>query len=176
MKTGRPSWRVRVPAAVLRNVDAALAAGEAATGVWRRFNLQQYGVTLSTFRKWATVKRADLAARRKATGETPVPQPVPLDDASPVERIIARGLESLEIALERNDIKVYELSAALRTLIEFGHLDIQRAAEARAQELHELKLNDLRKAVETASDGGTKELSAQAVYDVIDRVMRGEAA
>lgn len=72
-----------------------------------------------------------------------------------------------------------DVAKALRSLAVVKQVSISEQAEQRARELHELKLADLRcklhVAVEAKTAAGTKTLTREDVYDLVDQIMRGAA-
>ena len=176
MKRGRPNWYDKTPAAVRRRVTEAVEGKESARVIFNRLNLKRF-TRLSTFRHYCTEQRRELAARKSSS--------VSVSDchspgstascADPRTRIRESALESIQAAIDAGNVKVYELNNTLRMLADLDRVEIQQEAERRAKELHEAKLKELRAAVETETESGTKSLSRENVYDLVDKVMRGAA-
>lgn len=168
---------------MLERIHAALAAGEEQRAVYARFNVSQYGCSPRTFRHYADVYRRDWIDRR----ETPGPPPGTALDL--LEQVTAALQDSLS-AGRMKDGKLPEVLnslvklARLQQLEEDGRRKDERLAQLadankRAQEQHELKIADMRKAmkaaVETKTESGAKPITREDVYDMIDQVMRGAA-
>jgi len=104
-----------------------------------------------------------------------VPWPAP-----PPERILAATLEAMELALVTPDaVPPYKLPDFVKAMLAIRDLTLSEQANRRAEELHEIRLADLRSKVKTAVEdktaGGTKSLTREDVYDLVDQVMRGAA-
>jgi len=154
-------------------------------------------------KEWRYHREAGLGARgsgiRRRDADAPYPDPGPrtpdpescaLPGCSPslpcgppsseqVDRAIAGCVEAIGEALLAGRIGKLNVAAALGNLKELKTLSLEEQANRRANEIHELKLADLRSkvkaAVEDKTAGGTKNLTREDVYDLVDQVMRGAA-
>ncbi len=155
--------------------EAARSYGdESAASIYRRFGLAQRGILLNTFQKYVTTLRKEIAGERinatlRNIGDS---EPPTWDEIDRIARISA--LERLRAG----DAKVYELVLLSKSRREHDKLELEKAAESRAEELHRIKLEQvsktLRKDVDERTEGGTKTLKREEVYDMIDKIMRGE--
>lgn len=164
-------------------IDQALRshANEKVTDIYDRFGLAQRDVARRSFYHYARNFRNDLKARGDGPGVdmAAVDRFAALGDAEMVQRIrrfiLVRAIERLEAG----DTKGYEDVAMLSRIQEYDKIEIQQAAEARAEELHQIKLEaltkELRDEVDKRSPNG-ESMGREEVYDLIDRVMRGEEA
>lgn len=160
--------------AVHEMIDSA--ARPSAAEIYRRLNLGRY-CGLRTLRRYVDARRA----RTAAGGASPAPR----SSASGSSAQGPSRSDTLHLCLQQlyqklltGEEKVYAINGAIRALVDLAELDIKREADTRARDLHELKLRQLRAAVEEAStdaEGREKRLSRGEVYDLIDAVMRGEA-
>ena len=88
-------------------------------------------------------------------------------------------LQSMTQALLAGRCKPGHLASFMDSAVRLEKLRLDEQATRRANELHEAKMTELRgkmrAAVKSAEDAGQKSFSRDDVYDMIDRVMRGEA-
>jgi hypothetical protein len=150
-------------------------AEESAVSIYRRFGLSQRGVLLNTFQKHVGQVRREAAGERVAAYEPPA---AGMTEPQVIAELRRRVLSSALASLDAGDMKPYEVVGFMSRVQEWERIDIERRAETRAEELHKVKLDqlskDLRKGIEQKTEGGTKDLSREAVYDLIDRAMRGQ--
>lgn len=112
-----------------------------------------------------------------ATSAVALPeQPI---DGTRIDLVIAQCVEAISEALATGRLGKLDVGKALRSLAALKELCIAEAAEKRAQELHEIKLADLRSKMKAAVDketgGGTKSVTRDDVYQLVDDIMRGKA-
>jgi len=183
-KRGRPAESLdHLDDATRDAIDQALAshANESVASIFRRLGLAQRDVARSSFYDYANRFRD----RMKESGKGPGLDVVTLerfDDVSDPELIkrIRRSILVRAIQrLEAGDSKAYEDVAMLGRIQEFDKIEINRAADERAAELHRIKVEqmskDLRSEVEKRTPNG-EQLSRDDVFDMIDNIMRGEEA
>lgn len=164
-------------------VDRALAshANEGVASIYRRLGLAQRDISQRTFYDYAKRFRK----RLKESGNGSGVNLAALDrydgksNAEMIEDLRRHILVNAMANLESGDAKLYETVALLSRIQAFDKLEIDRAADTRAAELHELKLTELRKSMKEAVDartGSGEQMGREEVYDLIDSIMRGEAA
>ncbi|MCB9852777.1 MAG: hypothetical protein H6819_06750 [Phycisphaerales bacterium] len=164
-------------------IDQALAshANEGVASIFRRLGLTQRGIKRTTFYDYARRYRE----RMKSAGKAATLDAATLgrfDDLSNpemIEKIRRRILVRAIQRLEAGDTKGYEDVALLSRIQEYDKIEINRAADERAAELHRIKVEqmskDLRSEIEKRTPNG-EQMSREDVFDLIDQVMRGEAA
>lgn len=143
------------------------SANESVASIYRRFGLAQRGILLRTFHNFATAVRQRLNPTAPIE-EEPVPEWDEIDKWARREALAQ---------LQAGNAKLYELVLLSRSRRESDKLALEREADKRAGEIHELKLKDLRtrfKAAVTEKTEGGKTLAREDVYDLIDKAMRGE--
>jgi hypothetical protein len=172
-------------ASVRERIDAAIAShrNEPIASIYRRFGLAQEDVSERSFHDYAKRLRRKLKSEGKAAGQ----DIAHADDVNlagltedqlfdrMLRRILVRGLERIDAG----DTKAYEDARYLSEALRFQRLKIDEAVDDRAAELHELKLTELRKSMKEAVDartGSGEQMGREEVYDLIDSIMRGEAA
>ena len=154
-----------------REIDQAVdsQANESTRSIYNRFGLAQRGLNFETFRKYVSTRRL---ARVRTDAE-----PVTLDKVPDWDELDQWARRYAMERLHAGDAKVYELLLVSRSKREADKAKIEERIDARAEELHKIKIDqlskDLRKDVETKSEGGTKTLTREDVYDLIDQAMRG---
>lgn len=156
-------------APVRAEVDEAIRseAGESAASIFRRFGLNQRGLKLDTFTRYTR------KVRETEWTDRPTPTEVPSMQAL-MDQLLIGAYE----AAVAGGMKPYEMASLIARVQEHDRLAIQRDADKRAAELHRIKLDqlskDLRKDIDAKTEGGTKTLNREDVYDMIDKIMRGE--
>ena len=163
MKAAPPKWTAKISTALLERIKHAVLADRDATEVFNSFNLVQYGVSRRTFRRYALRWRRDAEQRKQSS---------PPSRSGP-DRTLESALRAMQEALDAKRLKSYTLPSFVKALIDLRELNIKEESEKRAAELHEMKLRELRKAVDKQTEGGAKSLTRGDVYDLIDNVMRG---
>lgn len=205
MKSGPTPWTVNCPPAVLAKLNEALdARDQSPRAIYDGLNLTRF-CRFHTFRRYASARRKDRAARAgdyfgfNQTGPAGDAAALPTPDASPsssdsppaplppvsevtpaaLSTATALCIEAITETLLAGRIGKLDVAKALRSLAALKQVAISEQAELRAQELHELKLADLRSqlrgAVESKTAAGTKTLTREDVYDLVDQIMRGAA-
>ena len=163
-----------LPESLVAEIDLAVLslADESATSIYTRFGLAQRGIGKSSFDKYVGALRREQKDRRFIESPPPPPNDTPSWDD--LDRMARRAM--LE-ALQAGNTKVYELVMLSKSRREADKLDLERMAEARAEELHRTKIAalaaNLKKDVDTRTGEG-KTLTREEVYDAIDKAMRGE--
>lgn len=176
MKRGKPAWTARISEPLRRRVEDMLAAGTPATETFRRLDLQRH-VRRSTFSHWAATWKRQRAETSDRPGQTAAARTAEISaPAGESPGLLGTCLEAIGEAVAAGRVKVYELTQAVRALVALEQLRLAQADEARKAELHEHRMKDFRAAVEQATDAGRKTLSREDVYELVDQVMRGEAA
>ena len=183
MKNGRPSWTSKASRPVLERIQAAIAGGDEQRVIYARFNISQYGCSPRTFRRYADWYRREWQDRQ------PTPEPTPGTALDLLEQVT----DAIQDSLSAGRLKDGKLPEVLNSLVKLARLQqleedgrrkderLAQLADAnkRAQEQHELKIADMRKAlkaaVETKTESGAKPITREDVYDMIDSVMRGTA-
>lgn len=164
-------------------IDQALAshAKEKVSSIFKRLGLSQRGVARSTFYEYAKRFRERLKEGGDfggLDGET-LKRFDAMSNPEMVEKIRRYILVRAIQRLEAGDSKAYEDVALLSRIQEYDKIEINRAAEQRAAELHIIKIEqmskDLRREIEERTPNG-EQLSRDDVFDMIDRIMRGEEA
>lgn len=166
-------------------IDAALAShrNEPVADIYRRFGLAQKEVSRRSFYAYARRFRSKMQKLGKAAGQTNIHA----DDINlsmlneeqlferMMRRVLIRGIERIDAG----DTKGHEDAKFLAQTLRYQRLKIEEAAEARAEEIHQAKVEqltkELREEVDKRSPNG-ESMGREEVYDLIDRVMRGEEA
>lgn len=164
-------------------IDQSLAshAKEGVASIFRRLGLAQRGIKRSTFYEYAKRFRERLKESGKAGGLDAVTLSRfdAMSNPEMIEQIRRHILVRAIQRLEAGDSKAYEDVALLSRIQEYDKIEINRAAEKRAAELHEIKVEqmskDLRSEIEKRTPNG-EQMSREDVFDLIDQVMRQEAA
>lgn len=149
-------------------VDEALRsdARESASSVFRRFGLAQRGLRLDTFIRYAR--------RLRQVVWTDEP---PLDRETPsIEEIRNRLLVAI-YETAQSGAKPYELASLFARVQDHDRIEIQKAADERAQDKHEAWKKEVEKSIrstlDSESNADKKSFTREDVYDMIDQVMRG---
>lgn len=164
-------------------IDQALAshANEGVASIFRRLGLAQRGVARSSFYEYAKRFRKRMKESGKASGLDPatLKRFNAMSNPEMIEEIRRFILVRAIQRLEAGDSKAYEDVALLSRIQEYDKIEINRAADDRAAELHRIKVEqmskDLRSEIEKRTPNG-EQMSREDVFDLIDQVMRGEAA
>ncbi len=170
MSAGRPEAMDGLPEALRREVDEWILshAHHSAASVYRKFNLVERGIKPRTFRGY--VERL----REQHKGEV-VPQPAAESGLKEADTLLIDLM--IEKAFTGETKHFLGIASALRALADRRRLTIDEFAEKRAAELHDIKIEqlskDIRRDVEARTEDG-KTLSREDVYDMIDKIMRGE--
>lgn len=165
---------VDLDAALRTKIDEALRshADESVASVYRRYGMNQRGVTLGTFRNYATDVRSRCELSRDAA---------PSQDDSPSEgemiaklrrRVYAEALDDLDAG----DTKLYEKMKLLAQIQNHDRIELLRDAEKRAGEKHDAWRKEQLKRVRATLDAGSKSKDSYTrddVYDMIDKALRG---
>lgn len=163
------SWLKELTGDQRAELEALLAERLPAAEIYRRLRLHRY-VSPGAFRRWR--KTGAAPEGRPASAAQPGAPPS-------IEALIEASLRTLHQAVLAQSVPEYALPRVLTALAGLQRLAIEEQAERRAAELHELKLTQLRQslrqAVEAASQSGAEPLTREAVYDLVDQVMRGAA-
>lgn len=158
---GRTRWTATVPAAELQAIHEWIDAGAnyAAADIYRHLNLVRY-VHPRSFRQYVADRRAETRERE----EEAVLPPSSFSQA----RLEQMARDVLGKALLSGELPAYVLPKVLSSLAQSGGLELKRQAyeEARAK---------LRQAIDQQTDGGTKQVSRDDLYDMVDAIMRGAA-
>ena len=197
-KYGPKSWFAKLPGELRRRVNDALDSGADSTAaIYRQRNLRRF-VSARTFREYAA-QRAEKRNRAEhethelphrvcestgaAAGRTSPAATAPCDTTGgmPVQgydadAILEETMRAMLDALARGEVKNYVLPGYVAAVAKLREVSIKEAAEKRAEELHAAKTRELRAALEQASNGGIKSLEYRDVVDLVDKIMRGEAA
>ncbi len=170
-RTGRPEAMDGLPEVLRRSVDEWILSNgrHSAIRIFRRFNLVERGIKSDTFRRYVARVR-DRAAED--------PDSPSSSRSSPRARLLDKALSLAEERLDAKDAKhLPGIMAVVRAANDMLRVEIEEAAETRAEELHQIKIEqlskDLRRDVDERTEGG-KKLGRQEVHDMIDRIMRGE--
>ncbi len=187
MKRGRPSWTTKPAPATLRAVNSAIdARHRSAREIFDRWNLDRF-TRFSTFQTHFAQRRRERAARQgsggrglkdssQAAGGTPaLPSNPPPPGSSPVDEVIGLYVQAAKEAILAGRIGKVNLSRVLSALKGLKEVRLQAMAERRAQELHAEKMSKLRQAVDQVTEQGTRTATRDAIFDEIDKVMRGAA-
>lgn len=174
-KPGRPpkiATMSCLPESLVEQIDLAILsdADESATSIYTRFGLAQRGIGKSSFDKYVGRMRKEKSDRRYI--ENPPP---PAGDAPTWEELDRMARVEALRALSAGSSKLYELMLVTRGKREVEKLDIERMTEARAGELHAVKMASLRATMKKDVDARTSEgetLTREDVYDLIDQAMR----
>ena len=174
MKRGRSSWTTKVSELVLDRINTRIDfTMDDAEAIHLALNLQQYGVAKRTFRNYVAVRRRQRAARIEAG------QVGPPGSASP-QSLLQLSLDALTEAIVAKTINPAAIPSAVKAVVSLSELTLKEDAAERAEELHEIKLAQLREkmkvAIDEKTEDGAKELTRADVYDLVDKVMRGEGA
>ena len=162
-----------------RIVEAMRSANrERPTAIYRRFGLEQRGVKYNSFVKWCRTQRRQWAAKVDG-GDARILGPSAEAIQPKAFDLLQRLLSAQQERIDAGDLKILpSIAINIRALIACMQLTLEERAEARAAELHKIKIDqlskDLQKDVETKSEGGTKTLTRDDVYDLIDKAMRGQ--
>lgn len=154
--------------AVREGVDEALrsSARESVSSVFRRYGLQQRGLKLDTFIKYARKLRQTVW-----TDEPPLDREVPS-----IEEIRDKLLVAMYEQAKAGGMKPHELASMLARVQEHDRISILQEANERAEAKHERLMEEKSKALRAAVDAQTRSgetLTREAVYDMVDSVMRG---
>lgn len=183
MKHGRPTWESKCPAGMLNRAKEAIDSGEAAARAYDRLNLKRF-VSKSTFRSWALRRRKDQAARQEdqpaASDASSSPASSPSSRSEPLPLSVRKAaIEQMQQRLDCGEVPPYMLPQYVKSMVELANLDLRESAEERALEIHETKMVELRakakQEVEAKTVGGTKPMTREDVYDLVDKIMRGAA-
>lgn len=170
-KRGRPPINKTIDdldPALRTEVDEAIRsdANEAASSIFRRFGLATRGLKIDTFIKYARKVRQIEWTERPENNVPPTMQAL-------MDQLLIGAYQ----AAMSGEMKPYEMASLIARVQEHDRIGIQKEAEARAAELHRIKLEQLsktlKKDVDTKSENGTKTLQREDVYDMIDKIMRG---
>ena len=156
---------------LLRDINLAIEsdAEEAPRSIYQRFGLAQRKIGSSQFRKYIYRRR------RKMDGATPTTS----DEHASLDMIEMgkKAMREFNKHLDAGAIPPYVLIDLMRASQASQLVELKQQAEERAAELHEVKMQqiskDLRKEVDERTQDGEK-LTRENVYDMIDKIMRGE--
>lgn len=141
---------------LLNQIDEAARsyADESASSIFRRFGLAQRGIQLGTFQKYVSTLRKEVAGERINATLASIggAEPPTWEEIDRIARISA--LERLRAG----DAKVYELVLLSKSRREHDKLELEKISEARASEIHNAKMAELRKAQEQALEATTKDV------------------
>jgi hypothetical protein len=163
VKRGRPKWTSQVPAAELQALHDWIDSDRRyqAADIYRAQNLRRYCST-RVFRTYVQERRARLGERCEPEGSLP---PSSFSQASLEE--LVRG--AVGKALLTGDMPAYVLPNVVSALARMGQLELRR--EIREEARHELE-----QAAEKLTAGGTRALEYGEIVELVNQVMRGEAA
>ena len=156
-----------LPAGLRGKIDQAITsdADESVRSIFDRFGLAQRGLVLATFYRDVRRRRLQVAAY-----DAPVSRASDTPSWEDIDRAARR------LALERlnaGDGKIYELALLSRSRREADRLEIDKKIEARAKELHEIKMEELLKDQSAALDNVAKaaNLTPEQVAEIRLRVL-----
>lgn len=117
-------------------IDEAIRshADESAASIYRRFGLAQRGVIVRTFRRYAAAIREQAAGERISAAATAMGEAERMSEAQMVAELRRRVLVGALAAADAGDAKPYEMAAMLARVQDFDRIEIQRAADKRAEE------------------------------------------
>ena len=170
-QSGRKTeWTSAIDAGQFAAIEAAVdsEAREAAASIYRRFGLATANVSPRTFAYW-------VATRRKRQRTARLETALPAGEAPSWEEIDRRARQAMLRALDAGDTRVYELALLSRSRREQDRLELDRKVDARAAEIHDVKMRQLAKELRTAVEGATeggKAATRQELFDRIDSIMR----
>jgi hypothetical protein len=181
-KRGRPPKGCTVDqldAELRGRIDEAVRshADESAASIYRRFGLAQRGVIVRTFRAYTARIRRQAAGERIDAAAAAMGEAAEMSEAEMVAQLRRRVLVGALAAADAGDAKPYEMAAMLARIQEFDRIEIQRAADKRAEDLHQVKMRtvnkELKSEVEKLTEAGAKQATRGEICDLIDQVMRG---
>ena len=166
-----------VPDAIRKEIEEAIRAPAniPAIDIYRRFSLVDRGVKESAF--YCHVRR--IRERMQVARDTaPVESPKPEGSLEKTIRSMNRTVSAMDNCIETADYEALTpLAKAASALAIVAKHSLYEAANKRADEIHQAKMHDLKKAIradiENKTEGG-KTLTREEVYDAIDKAMRGE--
>lgn len=164
MKRGRPTWSRRAGKATLQRIRAAAVAGDDPSVLFVKFNLQQYGCTLRTFRRHVAMWKRDYTGRIE-TPET--------ERAATADDLLQSLLDAVQVDIDAGRPLDGKMGDLIRATVAARKLDFEREAERRASEKHEAwKTELLRKQAQAADElgkahGMTPELLAEIKSKVL---------
>lgn len=137
---------MKAPPELVRRIEAELDAGVGSVReIYDRHNLVRFA-SLVTVAHWAARRRRDRTERRGADTGGDGPSPPASCCSSPSGGpLLSRCVEFLDAAITDGRVKVYEVAQAMRALLAIEEAGLAANADRRAEELHELKLAELRK-------------------------------
>lgn len=156
-----------LPAGLRGKIDQAITsdADESVRSIFDRFGLAQRGLVLATFYRDAARRRQEIKAC-----DAPVSRasdPPSWDDIDKAVRRLALK------QLDAGDPKIYEIALLSRSRRDADRLEIDKKIEARANELHEIKMEELLKDQSEALDNVAKaaNLTKKQVAEIRLRVL-----
>lgn len=198
MKSGPTPWTANCPQAVLAKIDEALdARDQSPREIYDALNLTRF-CRFHTFRRYATQRRADRAARAEdqyfgfnQTGPVPAEETAAAPDAppssshsplplSPVTEVTPAALstatalciEAITETLLAGRVGKLDMAKALRSLAAVKQVSIAEEADKRAAELHATKMAkakpDVRQALQTAATP-----NAKGFREILEQVASG---
>lgn len=132
-------------------------ADESATSIYTRFGLATRGIGKSSFDKYVGTLRREQKDRRYL--ESPPPPP---DDVPSWDELDRRARVEALRALNEGSAKLYEIMLLSKAKRETDKLDLERMAEARADEKHAAWKLDYAARLKAAKDDADKRLDEVA--------------
>ena len=156
-----------------------LAARRKPREIFDALNLQAH-VPFATFRRWCTQVRAELKHRRgSAEGDADMSSssasascPSPSSSAHP-DRILSATLQAMELAVATDSVPAYKLPDYIRAMVALRDLALSEQADKRAEEIHAVKLAELKAAQERALEtvSTTSQLTPEQVAEIRLKVL-----
>ncbi len=181
MKSGPTPWTTKCPATCIARARDMLAARRKPREIFDTLNLQAH-VPFHTFRRWCTRMRRELSHRRDSAGPSE-------DGAMPSasaqsachsssssahpDRILAATLQAMELAVATDSVPAYKLPDYIRAMVVLRDLALSEQADRRAEELHAVKLSELKAAQERALEtvSTTSQLTPEQVAEIRLKVL-----
>jgi hypothetical protein len=174
-KLGRKLWTTKLLPSRLQAIHDAIdsPARTPANTLFKAMGLREL-VTINTFRRYVSERRERNGVER-ANSEPSSISPSSSSAAPERRRLRELMLAQMSERVATGEVPDYILPKFMDAL---NQIDTQE----RAQERHEAnmvllnaKANELRAAVDVKSAGGTKSMTREDVYDLVDSIMRGKS-
>lgn len=191
MKCGRIGWWSKAPEALLRQVNDRIdARASSAAEIYREFNLCRF-TSAGGFRVYVAQRRKERAARENGgqlsaissqpaiTAEHAEDAEQKLEIENPKSKtdgdgdLLSQCLKAIQSEVLAGRTKVYELTGAVKALMDLERVRLLAASDKRAEELHAIKLAELKAKQEQALEevSTASQLTAEQVAAIRRQVL-----
>lgn len=183
MKPGQVHFTKLLPPELLARLDALIDGGQkSAREIFVELGLVKH-VAERTLRTYVTRRRRERAARADSepgkaelcsTGDSSSASESPASS----DALLAASIDKAYSAVLAGQVKASTLASLMIAVSALKGSKVREEADRRAGEKHEVwkaeKSRQLKSSVDEKTQNGAKSLTRDDVYDLVDKVMRGE--